>query len=84
MAHELSFEIIVNLVEKSVPEQRVTFDQIVRLAFPDKADDPNVTFKITYRKAEGLKSGGSMVEGDFIEIKRDGETSFTVVHATKS
>jgi hypothetical protein len=62
----------------------VTFDQIVRLAFPDKSADPNMTFTVTYRKAGGSKREGSMVEGDHVEIKKDGATSFTVVHATKS
>lgn len=84
MAQEHSFVVIVNLEQKTVPEQTVTFDEIVRLAFPDKADDPNVTFKVTYRKAEAPNHEGSMVEGDTVEVKKDGKTSFTVVHATKS
>jgi hypothetical protein len=84
MAHENIFEIIVNLEEKTIAEQTVTFDQIVQLAFPDKAADPNVTFKVTYRKAESQPHGGSIVEGDKVEVKKNGKTSFTVVHATKS
>jgi hypothetical protein len=84
MAHEDTYTLIVNLDEKSVTDRKVTFDQIVRLAFPDKADDPNTTFTVTYRKSEGSKHEGSMVEGDHVEIKKDGTTSFTVVHATKS
>jgi len=84
MAHEDTYTLIINLDEKTVPDRKVTFDQIVRLAFPDKADDPNVTFKVTYRKSEGAKHDGVMVEGDEVEIKKDGSTSFTVVHATKS
>lgn len=84
MPHEQSVEIIINLEEKTVPAQAVTFDEIVRLAFPDKADDPNTTFKVTYRKAEGPNHEGSMVEGDTVEVKKGGKTSFTVVHATKS
>jgi hypothetical protein len=84
MAHEDSFNLIVNLETKTVSDRKVTFDEIVRLAFPDKVGDPNVTFKVTYRKAEGSKHEGVMVEGDHVEIKKDGTTSFTVVHATKS
>ncbi len=84
MAHEHTFAIIVNLEEKPVPEQTVSFDQVVRLAFPDKADDPNTTFKVTYRKAESKPHDGTMVEGDSVEVKKNDKTSFTVVHATKS
>jgi hypothetical protein len=53
MPHDSALTIVVNLEERTVLAQTVTFDQIVRLAFPEKADDPTVTFKVTYRKAEG-------------------------------
>jgi hypothetical protein len=84
MAHEDSLNLIVNLEQKTVTDRKVTFDQIVRLAYPDKADDPNTTFTVTYRKSDEAKHDGSMVEGDKVEIKKDGTTSFTVVYATKS
>jgi hypothetical protein len=84
MAHEESYNLIVNLETKTVTDRTVTFDEIVQLAFPDKVGDPNITFKVTYRKAEGSHHEGVMVEGDKVEIKKDGSTSFTVVHATKS
>jgi len=84
MAHEDTYNLIVNLETKTVSDRKVSFDEIVRLAFPDKVGDPNITFKVTFRKAEGSHHEGVMVEGDEVEIKKDGTTSFTVVHATKS
>jgi hypothetical protein len=36
MAHKDSFELIVNLEVKTVSDRKVTFDEIVKLAFPDK------------------------------------------------
>jgi hypothetical protein len=69
---------------KVVSGPTVTFDEIVRLAFPDKAGDQNTTFTVTFRKAQGQPHDGAMVEGDTVEIKQNGTTSFTVVHATKS
>lgn len=84
MANEDSYNLIVNLEQKTVTDRKVTFDDVVRLAYPDKANDPNTTFTVTYRKAEGSKHEGAMVEGDKVEIKKDGTTSFTVVYATKS
>lgn len=75
---------IVNLEAKALPAKAATFDEIVRLAYPHKADDPNITFQVTYRKAEAPKHEGIMIEGDIVEVKEDGATSFTVVHATKS
>jgi len=84
MDQEDSYTLVVNLERKTVADRKVTFDEIVRLAFPDKVNDPNITFTVTYRKSEGSKHEGVMVEGDDVEIKKDGTTSFTVVHATKS
>lgn len=83
-AHKKQYEVTVNLETKEVPDQTVTFDEIVRLAFPDKVNDSNTTFTVTYRKAEGHRHDGAMAEGDSVEIKQNGTTSFTVVHATKS
>lgn len=82
--HKKEYKVIVNLETKEVPDQTVTFDEILRLAFSDKADDLNITFKVTFRKAEGERHEGAMVEGDSVKIKQNGTTSFTVVHATKS
>jgi hypothetical protein len=78
------FGVILNLEAKVVPELTVTFDEITRLAFPEKVGNPDTTFTVTYLRAEAPTHQGVMVEGDSVEIKKDGATSFTVVHATKS
>jgi Multiubiquitin len=78
------FACVINLEAKIVPAQTVTFEEVVRIAFPHKATEANVTFKVTYRKAEAPHHEGALVTGDSITIKKDGKTSFTVVHATKS
>ncbi len=84
MVKEHTYTAIVNLVEQTLPNQTVTFEQIVQLAFPEKANDPNITFKVTHRKAQSKPHDGTMVEGDSVEVKKNEKTSFTVVHATKS
>lgn len=77
-------DVVVNMTRKRVPDQTVTFDEIVRLAFPQKVGDANTTFTVNYRKAKEPQHAGAMVEGDSVVIKENGDTSFTVVHATKS
>lgn len=84
MAKDQTYEVIVNLVTHALAGQTVSFDEIVKLAFPDKVGDPLVTFKVTYRKAHSKPHDGSMVEGDKVDVKKNDKTSFTVVHATKS
>lgn len=78
------FACSINLEAKIVSALTVTFEEIVRIAYPHRADDPNTTFKVTYRKAEAPNHEGAMVAGDTVTIKKDGKTSFTVVHASKS
>ena len=78
------FGVILNLEAKVVPRTTVTFAEITQLAFPDKVGNPDITFTVTYLRAESPPHQGVMVEGDSVEIKKDGATSFTVVHATKS
>lgn len=84
MTPEHEFACIVNLDAKAAPMQTVTFLEVARLAFPHKVDNPNVTFVITYRKAESEPHQGTLNEDGSVTIKKDGATSFTVVDATKS
>jgi hypothetical protein len=77
-----SYVVIVNGQEKLVPSTTVTFAEIVVLAFPDKAGDANLTYVVTYRKAEKPKEG-TLAEGGTIEIKHRG-TIFNVTFTRKS
>jgi hypothetical protein len=76
------YEIVVNGTPDTVQEQRVTFEQVVKIAFP-AASDPNVTYSVTYRKAHQDRSGGTLVAGGSVEVKKKG-TSFNVVATTRS
>ena len=42
--------IYVNTDPHQVPHGKLTFQQIVKLAYPDKAGDPNILFKVSYRR----------------------------------
>lgn len=76
------YEIIVNGQKREVPDKVVTFKEIVTLAFPEKADDPNVTFVAIFRKAHKPHEG-SLVAGGTVEVKKEG-TIFNVTFTNKS
>jgi len=80
--HEKMYEIVVNGQAHSVESQTVTFDEVVKIAFPEKADNPELTFVVTYRKAHEPKEG-SLAEGGSAEVKKTG-TIFNVTHTRRS
>ncbi len=67
--HNKDFTIIVNGRPKVATTKEMSFAAIVALAFDNHPTGPNILFTITYRKGEGNKPEGTMVEGETIKIK---------------
>lgn len=63
------YTIIVNGREKTAIEKELTFDEIVALAFDDPPTGPYIVFTVTYRRGDGNKPEGSLVEGETVKIK---------------
>ena len=63
------FTIIVNGRQKTVTTKDLTFDQVVALAFDNPPTGPNIVFTITYRRGEGNKPEGTLVEGGTVKVK---------------
>lgn len=72
--------IIVNTRKQTVPKGKICFDKVVALSGLPGGE--NVTFTVTYRRGEGNKPDGSLVEGDCVEVK-DGMI-FNVTRTNKS
>jgi len=66
---ERVFEIIVNGRQKLETEKRLSFYDIVALAFDPPPTGPDLIFTITYRKGPHKKSEGTLIEGQTIKIK---------------
>ncbi|MBB3355574.1 hypothetical protein FHT70_005537 [Rhizobium sp. BK049] len=78
----LTYEIIVNARPRTVNERRVTFEQIVQLAFPGP-HAPNVEFSMTYRHAASKPHAGELAAGGSVEVKKKG-TIFNVTRTVQS
>jgi hypothetical protein len=75
--------IVVNGTEETVPKGDVTFDQIVAFGVATGLPTgPNILYTITYRRAEGQKPEGNLVQGGTAKV-RDG-TVFNVTATDKS
>lgn len=63
--------IIVNGREKTVPKRDpLTFDEVVALAYDNPPSGPYVCFTITYRRGQGNRPEGTLVEGESVMPKK--------------
>ncbi|MDR3488658.1 MAG: multiubiquitin domain-containing protein [Bradyrhizobium sp.] len=75
-------EIVVNAEPKLVPGPRASFDQVLRLAFPNPLQGPNILTTITYRKGPAANEKGSLLPGQTVKIKN--RMIFDVTQTDKS
>lgn len=67
--HEKEFTIIVNGREKTVTAGELSFAEIVALAFDSPPTGPYIVFTVTYRRGQGNKPEGTLIEGETVKIK---------------
>ena len=77
-----SVTVIVNGRERQVEKDELTFDELVRLAFDPVPVGPNVLFTITYRKGQGNKPEGTLIQGG--SVKAHDGMIFNVTATDKS
>ena len=61
--------IFVNTDEHQVEHGKLTFQQVVKLAYPDKAADPNILFKVSYRLGRGHSELKTLADGGDVEVQ---------------
>lgn len=78
----ITYEITVNSRAKIVDHEKVTFEEVVAIAFPG-AHDPNIAFSMTYRHAKSQPHAGDLGPGGFVHVKHRG-TIFNVTRTVQS
>lgn len=63
------FTIIVNGREKVWREKKISFRQVVELAFGTYEDNPDVSYTVTYSKGPEPKPEGRLVDGQNVNVK---------------
>lgn len=71
--------ITVNTKPFEVTKEEISFEEVVALAFGSVPAGENVAFTVTYRRGQGNKPSGSLVDGDSVKVK-DG----MIFNATKT
>lgn len=79
---ERKFHIIVNLREKIVDDAYLSFEQVVKLAYPDPTPGKEYDYTVTYDKGPKENPEGEMVAGDTVKIKN--EMVFNVTQTDRS
>lgn len=67
--HGKEFTIVVNGRQKVVAQRELSFSALVALAFDNAPNTGNTIYTITYRRGEGNKPEGTLVEGESVQIK---------------
>lgn len=68
-AQPRKFTIIVNGQKKVVTTKTVTFDEIVKLAFPAPPAGANILYTVSYEDGPRLNPQGSLKEGQTVKVK---------------
>lgn len=65
--HDKTFTIVVNGRERVIAEHRLSYRQVVSLAYPDDQPDSNLNYTVSYANVHG--HDGTLVDGQDVEIK---------------
>ena len=74
--------ILVNARRKELHQRRVSYWEIVKLAFPEAVPAENILYTINYGHGPAANPEGSMVDGQHVQIKN--EMTFYVTPTDKS
>jgi len=80
--HKVEHVIIVNARKKTVTGRKISFDHVVRLAFPSGPPTPETVYTVAYSNGPPRNPEGKMVAGQRVKI-RDGMV-FDVTEASRS
>jgi len=75
-----TFTIIINGRKREVTDHKLTYQQVVKLAYPDEQPDANIVYTVAYANPHG--KDGTLVDGQDVVIKNG--MSFNVSKTSRS
>ena len=66
---EKQFTIIVNTREKTWAEKKISYEEVITLAFGSYTDNELIVYSVTYKKGKEKKHEGSLVKGESVPVK---------------
>lgn len=74
------FTIIINGRKREVTDHKLTYQQVVKLAYPDEQPDANTVYTVAYANPHG--KDGTLVDGQDVLVKNG--MSFNVSKTSRS
>lgn len=63
----------VTIVVEGTPhpwdKKEISYAEVVTLEVPDYANDPNITYSVTYKRGQGSKPEGALAPGASVKVK---------------
>ena len=78
-----TWEITVNSRQDFVSSKEITFEQVVKLAYPNPGPETNVIYSVTYRHVASIPHAGELAAGGSVEVKHHGSI-FNVARTIQS
>lgn len=66
--HPRLFELIVNGTPENWRKSTISYDEVVRLAFPSDPS-PTTIYAVTYKRGPKANPEGSLVQGESVRVK---------------
>lgn len=80
--HDKEFDIFVNTRPKKWKEKKISYEQVIILAYDEYIDNEDNVYSVTYTKGENPHHEGSLTKGRSVPVK-DGMI-FDVTHTNRS
>lgn len=77
---EKTITIIINGRHREVTEHKLTYQRVIKLAFPDDQSDANTVYTVAYANPHG--KDGTLVDGQEVVVKNG--MSFNVTKTSRS
>lgn len=61
--------IYVEATPHAWPKGEISYEEVVTLEEPSYANNPNITYSVTYKRGQGNKPEGTLVAGASVKIK---------------
>jgi hypothetical protein len=82
MNRPTDLNIVVNGKAKKVDNAILSFDEVVKLAYPAPPESGDLVFTVTFHNADQEPKNGDLVPKQTVSVRNG--TSFTVKHAVRS
>ena len=82
MSDKKTVTIIVDGTPHTVDKDKITYAEVVTLAYPDYPQHPEVTYSVTYKKGPHSNHEGVLAPGGSVEVKEG--MAFRVVRTGQS